>query len=213
MKKILQTVLAVTILWSCSPKIEDVSIEDLDITVSAVEPGTNFSQFKTYAIPDSVYIIEYDSDGNQKDSFALESLDDVIIDQVKEEMSKMGYSKVDTSQNPDVGIFVSRISKDHSGIGFTPGYCSGWGGGWWGYPGYGWCYPSYGYEYEYEYKTGSVIVDMIDMGSINKEENTFTAVWHMLSNGYLSGDNPPSEQRVRNNISRGFEQSQYLKTN
>ena len=211
MRKILQTVFAVSFFLSCSPKIEDVNIDDLDITVSAAEPGIDFSQYKTFAIPDSVYIIEYDEQGNQIDTFALTKLDKVALNQVNEEMSKLGYTKVDTSQNPDVGIFISRISESHSEVGFTPGYCSDWGGGYWGYPGYGWCYPSYGYEYEY--KTGSVIVDMIDMSSINQEENTFTVVWHMLSNGYLSGDTPPTERRVKNNISRGFEQSQYLKTN
>ncbi len=210
MKKILTLFFISSMFWGCSPKIDDISVEDLDITVTTHEEGTDFSSLGTYALADSVYIIAYDDDGNLiEDTFALENVDVIIIDQVRDEMTKLGYTEVDTSANPSVGIYISRVTNSVSGTGFVPGWC---GGGWWGYPGYGWCYPGYGYSYEY--KTGSLLVDMIDLQSRDDENNSFQVLWHMTSNGYITSDNINafSEPRVRANVSRGFEQSSYLQT-
>ncbi|MDB4835401.1 DUF4136 domain-containing protein [Cyclobacteriaceae bacterium] len=193
----------------CSPKVENVSIEDLDLTITTRDESMDFSPFSTYSMPDSVLVVS--TDENTADSFALEAIDHLIIDQIEVEMTKLGYSRVDTVQNPDVGIVASRITKDYTGVGYLPGWCSGGGGGWWGYPGYGWCYPGYGYEYSY--KTGSIIIDMIDINNIDHGNGQLKVLWHMMSNGYLNSDGSTSDRRVKTNITRGFEQSQYLKVN
>ena len=197
-------------LFSCSPKVEDVTYEDLDLNVSYRQDGSVFTQYKTYSLPDSVYIITGDDDN--LDSFARKDVDITILEEIEKQMDGYGYTKVDTSSNPDVGLLVSRLIIDHKGGGFSPGYCyPGWGWGW-GYPGSGWCYPGYGYTYNYS--TGSILIDMVDFKNHTPDGETSPELpWRYIANGYLN-DNAYvfNTNRLKANVARGFEQSPYLRT-
>ncbi len=47
-----------------------------------------------------------------------------------------------------------------------PGYGWGYPGWGWGYPGYGWGYPGYGYTYQY--KVGTIVLEMVDGDSFRE---------------------------------------------
>ena len=130
MKKILLLGLSGLMLCACAPKDIETNIDDLDLTVTNQKKGTVFTNYKTYAIPDSVYIIT--GNENNQDSFALDNTIDVtILNEIKTQMKSMGYTKVDLSADPDVGLFASRLIITTSGTSYVPGYCGdGWGWGW-----------------------------------------------------------------------------------
>jgi hypothetical protein len=212
MKKILLLGLSSLMLWGCSPKKIETSIDELDLTITKRKEGTDFTQYNTYAITDSVQII---TDDPNKDSSALQSVDITILAEVDVQLKKYGYTKIELKDTavtrPDVVIDVSRLVLTNSGTGYVPGYCGG-GGYWgWGYPGYGWCYP--GYTYDYNYSTGTIIVGYADLKLLDQDQQLIPVLWTMASNGYIQGDNNTiNHARVRTNIARGFEQSPYLQT-
>lgn len=211
MKKLFLIGMYSILLWACTPKREDVYIDDLDLTATSQRNGVDFTKYKTFALPDSIYIFQGDT--SLADSFALETVDEIILDEVEKQMKALNYTLLDKTENPDVGLEISRLVIENIGTGYVPGWCGGgWGGGWWGYPGYGYCYP--GYTYDYSYKTGTIIINYLDLINIDDTEKLINSNWVMTSNGYID-DNAKifDETRVRNNISRGFEQSQYLRTN
>ena len=211
MKKILLLALTSMMLWACSPKNITTSIDDLDLTITNHKEGTNFSNYKTYAIPDSVFIL---TDDENKDTFALTSADKTILNEVNTQMQKYGYAKIEIADTattpPDVVLNVARLIVTQEGTGYIPGYCGGgWGGGW-GYPGYGYCYP--GTAYDYDYSTGTVMVSMASFADFQLKKN-IPVLWTMASNGYISDDTyVANTSRIRTNIARGFEQSPYLQT-
>jgi len=217
MKKILLLGLSSMLFWACSPRDIDSTIEDLDLTITTQKEGTVFTNYQTYAIPDSVYIIT--GDENNLDSFARnQTIDVTILNEIDTQMEQLGYVKVDTSENPDVGIFVARLINTTEGTAYVPGYCGGgwgWGyggGGYWGYPGYGYCSP--GAAYEYNYSTGTVMVSMVDLNTVDVENEVLSVLWTMVSNGYIEDNTKTANKsRIQTNIARGFEQSPYLQTN
>jgi hypothetical protein len=214
MKRILLLGLSGLMLWGCSPKNTEATIDELDLTITNKKEGTDFSQYKTYAITDSVQIITEDPN---KDSSARQEVDIIILNEIDAQMDKYGYEKIalkDTAvRTPDIVLDVARLVLDNSGTAYVPGYCGGggyWGWGW-GYPSYGWCYP--GYAVDYNYSTGTVIVNYADLKLLDVEEQVITVLWTMTSNGYIQGDGKNvDESRVQTNIARGFEQSPYLQT-
>ena len=193
---------------ACAPTVEDVTYEDLDVNVSFKQDDADFQQYNTYAVADSVHIIT--GDENNLDSFALEAVDEVILEEIRNQMDGYGYTEAPKGTTPDVALIVARLVVDHTGGGFTPGYCyPGWG---WGWPGYGWCYPGYGYTYNYS--TGTIMIDMLDIknfgGNIGDDDHP-VAPWRYIANGYLKSTSIVfDERRVRENVARGFEQSTYL---
>ena len=130
MKKAFPLIVLLASLWACTPKVDEVSVEDLDITASTYELGTDFTQYKTYSMPDSVLLVGNDDDGNLDTTFSNNDIYRTILDQVETEMTKLGYNRV-SRDTGDVGILVSTITANYTGAGFVPGWCSGWGSGWW----------------------------------------------------------------------------------
>jgi hypothetical protein len=92
----------------------------------------------------------------------------------------------------------------------------GGGCGWWGwypwYPGYGcggyypWCC-----SYAYSYKTGTVILDMVEaLPDDGEEEVEYLGMWSAALNGVVSSSESSNVRRVLAGISTAFAQSPYL---
>jgi hypothetical protein len=204
MKKLLLLGVSAMLLWSCSPRSEDTTIDQLDLTITVPKDGTDFQQYKTYAIRDSVWVISSDPDTG--DSLAKTETDIVILEEINEQMAKLGYTKIEledtATTNPDLAVDVTRLVNNFSGGGYVPGYCSG-GWGYWGY-----CYP--GQVYSYSYDTGTITVSFLDLKNRQTGDEYLDLVWHLYANGYMQDNSLSNNNRLKANISRGFDQSTYL---
>jgi hypothetical protein len=128
-------VLTVAFTTSCGPTLKVSS--DYDRTV-------NFSAYKTY----SIYNLKSKGSVNQLN-------EDRIIKYLNAEMAKRGFKQ--DNHNPDLMVNALTVLKDKRGVSATN---YGYGGiyrpyGFWGAPGY----TSIS---TYDYKDGSLVIDMID---------------------------------------------------
>jgi len=195
---------AALFLWSCYPDGGFSSLGDYDVVVSQYDPEIDFTTYQTYVMPDSVVHI---IDEGREDEIT-HKFDDQILTALRDNMANIGYTEVDTTQNPNVSLLVYVNSKTRTGWSYYPGYGGWWG--WWGYyppywgPGYG------GWAVPYEYTTGTLAWEMIDNSSFNPADSTYKAVWGAAILGFLDDTDTNIKYRLSRDIDQAFNQSPYL---
>ncbi len=125
-------------------------------------------------------------------------------------MSAEGYTLVDKSSKPDVGVDVSRIISTSTGVISYSDYYDSYGGYWdpydWGYGGYNYYTPySYGV---YSISQGAISIDMLDLKNA-AANNKIVVIWTGLIRGEGLSDATSADSQVK----ALFDQSPYLKTN
>ena len=217
---ILAPLAAVAIFFaSCYPNNGTVYNSSLDTVMTLFDEKVDFTQFKTYAMPDS--IVNICDDPSSSDCIELDdNYDQEVLDQLASKFQDLGYTReLDPENNgADVFIFVSKVATKNVG-----GYSYPWWGYWGWYPGFGYPgYPGYppggwnpwypwGGTVVYTYTTGSLLVEMLNTKDFDENGGTVTSVWAGGMNGLLEGSQVP--ERITNNINQMFAQSPYLKTN
>jgi hypothetical protein len=180
---------------------------DYDMVLTLADPNAVFSNYSTYALPDTV--IHPVPDGQTDD--LTRAFDSQIISDVARNMDALGYTRVtDTTQTVSVVVLITATKSDWQVSGWYPG-------GWWGwypwYPGGGY-YPGYpGYGYSYSFSTGSILITMIDPDKWNPDSLPDGPVWGGALNGLLGDTRAGVSTRIRNGINQAFAQSPYLKVN
>ena len=180
---------------------------DYDMVLTLADPNAVFSNYSTYALPDSV--IHPVPDGQTDD--LTRAFDARIISDVVRNMNSLGYTRVtDTTQTVDVVVLLSAIKSEWQVSGWYPG---GWSGWYPWYPGGGW-YPGYpGYGYSYNFSTGTIFVTMIDVAKWNPDSPGDSPVWSAALNGLAGDTRSGTATRITNGINQAFAQSPYLKVN
>ena len=74
------------LLYACYPNV-DISLEETDLVITNRETKVDFSQFSTYAIPDSIVKI---IDGEAVDDPSVE-FDKLVLETVKSNLKDIGY--------------------------------------------------------------------------------------------------------------------------
>ena len=214
------------LLDGCYPN-DDISVNQTDLVLTGYYDSVNFTTLSTYYLADTVYPVRDDT----TDKSPVPN-SDVIIDQIVQNMSSYGYTRVtdvDTANPPDLMMATAAISVTTVTVGWWYPYYPGWGwgwykkssdgsrdadywyGGWWGYypPGWGWG----GVPYYSTYTTGTLLMEMTNPDDYRIVDNdTVTPMyWAGAVNGVLSGGSNVS--RITNGIDQAFLQSPYLKTN
>ncbi len=206
------------IISSCYPNNGTVYPSSLDTVLTLYDESVDFTQYKTYALPDSIVDV---GDPDDRDYVELtDKFDDDILNKVKSNLDALGYTQEPNPETngADVFIFVSKVaSKNYEAYSWW-GYW-GWYPGWGYYPPYGpgwnpW-YPWGGSTVVYTYTVGSILIDMFDPEKHDEANKTIGDVWRAGINGQLdSGSSDAATlERLNKNIDQAFEQSQYLKTN
>jgi hypothetical protein len=186
--------------------------EDLDVAITLYDESANFSENKTFAMPDTVMGI---GEGNL---VLTGEYDDDVINQVRNKMTFLGYQEVTdfTTEDPDVVILLSKSTSTSIDV-FT--YSPIWWDSWGYYPvwpiygpigpGYAPYYP-WGARTVQVYTSGTLIVEMLDADDLSMPER-IPAIWAGAINGIYDRDDPQLGARISENIDHLFDQSPYLK--
>ncbi len=181
-----------------------LTTEDYDVVFTKYNPDVNFSSFKTFAMPDSVFHLL----GEGEEDNISRQFDALILNLVVTNFERRGFVRVDSLENADAVVTVSVSDDTFSGTIYYPPY--------WGYPGWGWdwyYYPPYwGDVTYYEYNTGTIYVQFANIENVDGESILYTD-WMAIANGLLSSNIVQTQSRIEKSINQAFKQSPYLKTN
>ncbi len=191
------------LLWGCYPQGAEY-VDELDIVYSVYDNDYDFVGQGTYSLPDK--IVKITGKENQQPEYVKDIYAAPMLQQIESNMTKLGWSKVDVADGPDVQLLPAAWTS--TTILVSGGY---WGDYWcWYYPYYcggGWYYP---YPVYSSYTTGTFLMTMVDP---NKEstDGSKQVVWTSAINGLLQGTY--DVDRINKEIDQTFTQSPYLKTN
>ena len=197
--------LAFTIVSCRKDAVKNLTEDEARIYITNFDSTVNFRNYATYSIVDSVAVISNDRlTGREKNAY-----DQEVIAAVKNEMQQRGYSLVDKNSHPELGINISRITSNYTGVVSYPNYWDYYGSYndpfYWGYGGYGYYSPySYGV---YEIREGALSIDALDLKHVSN--NRIKTVWSALArgSGVFRTSNAASQ------VKSLFDQSPYLKRN
>ncbi len=204
--KIILLPAVIFILAACTkyPPADSRMLEDLAV-LTQYDVNTDFGQYHTFAIVDSIAYISDKDSGRYLDDNAR-----ALLNRISLNMINRGYLKVSKDDDPDFGINVSAIK-----ILNVTAYYPGW---YWGYPGY---YPPYwwgyggGYYYPYypvyytAYASGTLILDMINFKKKTTDEK-YPIVWNAFIRGLLTGDHTLGE--LESSIDQAFTQTPAIRS-
>ncbi len=191
--------------------MKNLTASESRIYITNRDSTVSFSEFKTFSVADSVGVIEDNQGiGKSNDDFDIN-----VIAKVREHLESRGFTEVSRDDSPDLGITVTRIYSNYTGIVSYPGYWGGYGGFYdpyyWGYGGYSYYDPIYygpNYYSTYQVTQGALAIDMLNLKDA-KDDNTIRPVWSALSRGSQVFNPATAEIQVN----AFFEQSPYLVTN
>lgn len=177
--------------------------EEQRIYITHRDPATNFAAARTFAVAETVVVIEGGSSRQQ-----YTPADQALVQAFATAMEGRGYTRVSNTARPDFGVQISRIIRTSTGTaiignqwGFwDPGF---WGPGWgWG-PGMGWGAPVWGTA-TYEVREGMLMFDVVDLrGSTG---TTVRVAW----NGLVRGPGLSNASAATDIVTRLFSQSSYI---
>lgn len=211
----------VLITSGCYPGSSDLATEDFDVVATLYNDQTNFGSIRTYAMPDTVMHITCDPNEDDRcdpdDEDISREHDTVILQTVAQKMNGLNYTRIPvediTPENvPDVVITVQATTTTWTGYVSYPwwgywGYYPGWPG--WG-PGWGPGYPVCCATGVYQYTTGSLLLEMLDIREANEGLQEVPAPWTAGINGLLSSSSQSNRSRIVSTINQAFDQSPYL---
>jgi hypothetical protein len=226
---------ALFMLASCH-KSETVYYDELDVTQTNYEVDFNFSSYSNFAMPDSTILkTNFMTDQEIADFFAAGGASENTKALLRSSFESRGYVYTDSYDNADFVAVPTVLMMKYSGtVYYPPGWWWGYPGYGWGYPGWGWGWPGYGwgypgYGYSYQYKTGTIVLEMVDGESFRamlewRESNPgqgqqsdanevpeMRIRWMATIDGYLTSNQEYNQERAKRGMDEAFEQSPYLK--
>ena len=131
-------------LTACnSSATDDLTPAESNVIITNYDRQADFSQYKTFSLPDSVLV-------ETNDSYTQSALptEQRFAERVATELINRGFTRTEAGQSADLGIAITRVNNRYTGVSVNPYagyYGSYWGGGfgagWGGYdpfysPGY-----------------------------------------------------------------------------
>ncbi len=183
--------------------LDHLSNDDTKLYITNYDSTASFSSFKTFSITDSVAVIR-DNHGNVK---AVTPTDSAFIAAVSTQMKQRGYTLVDKSQQPDLGVSLNRIYSSSTAV---VDYGSYWGDYYW--DAYYWGYPGYPYYSDYvgvyQVTDAAVAIDLLDLKDAAASKK-IKSVW----SGLIRGEDVINAATASADVQALFAQSPYLKAN
>ncbi|MEJ1238413.1 DUF4136 domain-containing protein [Chryseolinea sp. T2] len=191
----------VLLLAGCYPQGPDYA-EDTDVVYTTYDERYDFKSRETYSMPDKIVTDIKIDDGDTTYEFMADKFAAPIFDKIEENMTALGYDRVDLDASPDLYLTPAAIKS-------TNYFYSYWYDWWYPYWDWGWYYPPY-YSVS-SYTTGSLIMTLSDPSQAEDSPiNRSQTVWVSAANGLASYSYDIS--RVTKSIDQSFRQSPYLTT-
>jgi hypothetical protein len=200
------TLLMLTLVGCRKEPLDNLSEEESRIYITNHDGQADFSSYQTFSITDSVTVID-----NNEVGISYNKVDQAFIAAVKSNMQAKGYAYVTKSQSPDLALNVSRIIRTSTGIlsyNYWDMYDSFYNPYYWGYGGYGYGIPSWGYA-TYQVSEGLLSIDMADLKNASTNNNEIKLIW----NGTIRGSGIFDASTASSQVAALFEQSPYISNN
>ena len=190
--------------------IDGLTPQDQAVYVTNRDRTVNFSQYRTFSLPDSVIV-----ESNDRFSPSLTSTESQFITSVADSLTGRGFQRVERGQPADLGVAVIRVNNRYTGVGVNPYgsfYSNYWYGG--GFGGLGGFYdpflfPSY-YTYQVSDRYWEIrIVDLKNRttSTANPEQEQLRVIYSATVRGSEVTDANAAQQAV----TTLFSQSPYLR--
>ncbi len=213
---------SISLLFSCYP-YDSVYTDELDLTLTLYDQETNFTNYNTFWIRDSVGLISnYLTDAQIDKFYETGGTSDKLRDAIKKKFIDEGYTEAADIESSD--FFINNLVMKVESITYYPGWWYGYPGYWpyypywknssyYYYPGYPGYYPPYGGGYTYSTYYGTVYTEMIDTKSLiaSDVDNPIDILWQVFVNGIISDELTYDVSRLQRGYNEAFEQSPYLK--
>lgn len=191
----------------CAPDLPD-DVNTLDVVYTNFNPDFDFAQGTTFAIPENVVIVGGTPiQPGQKPPFIDFVAGRSILGAMRANMLARGFTQVSQFANPDYILFPT-VPESNSVV-FNYNW---WFWDWW-IPnlgtGLGWLYPGFRPEVVSSVSTGSLLIQLVNMKSVNAS-NQLEVNWVAILNGALTGSQTSNTERVVAGINQAFIQSPYI---
>ena len=187
--------------------INDLSPADSPVYITNYDRSVNFSQYKTFSLPDSVIIQSNDSYSAVKNSVA-----DAFVNQVAAGLTAKGFKRVARGDTADLGVAIIRINNQYTGVASNPYsyYSNYWGGGFGGFGGYGYN-PYYSSYYTYQVTDQYWEIQVVDLKNAPPNPTgTAKPDLNVIYDATIRGTDITDTQSVSNAVTAIFAQSPYL---
>ena len=177
-------------------------VSDLDVVATTHDATFDFAVPSTYSRPDRIPLITGDPTTSPPEQLDPQ-LTSLILNTLDNEMSAIGYTKVNVSAGPDLVITAGALKVTN--VTYYYGYwCTYWA---YYYP----CYPYYPPVVGVStYTVGTLLIDMAPFSTTTPPNNQIRGVWTAVIRGIQTGSASTDQTRIVNGISQAFIQSPYL---
>jgi len=190
--------------WSCNTEPDNLRLFDEFVVSTNYDKDAAFSTYATFAIPTDT--IGFISNTNPNDTIMVaNSANDfyprLVLQEVISNMNDRSYTRVDRTQNPDLGVnvYIVRDLNVSQQVIYPNYYYPS-------YYGYG-SYYSFPYVNTYAYNTGALVVEIVDLKNITPD-NKVKVIWSAQMGDVYSPVN--LIEQSMDAIEQAFKQSNYL---
>jgi hypothetical protein len=188
----------------------NLSPADSPVYITNYDRSINFSQYKTFSLPDSVVV-----ESNTGYQTSLGSVESGFVTGVANALSSRGFQRVAQGQTADLGVAVIRVNNRYTGVGVDPYgayYSNYWYGGFGGFGGY---YPYYPTYYTYQVADQYWEIQIVDLKNrpatgTGTGSGTDQQQLNVIYDATIRGTDVPDQQAVSTAVSTIFNQSPYL---
>ena len=190
--------------------LDGLKPEDSAVYITNRDRSVDFTQYRTFSLPDSVII-----ESNDRYSPSLTATESQFVTSVADALTGRGFQRVSQGQPADLGVAVIRVNNRYTGVGVNPYssyYSNYWYGGGFG-GGLGGFYdpllfPSY-YTYQVSDRYWEVrIVDLKNrvINATNSDQNPLQVIYSAT----IRGSEVTDANTARQAVTAIFNQSPYL---
>jgi hypothetical protein len=219
---------------SCYKEQDTTYLDEYDMTITYYDTDFDFKSYQKFMVRDSVMLFSDYLKDKEIEEFYTDGTSDQIRARIIDKFTKLGYTLTSNIEEADFAINPMVSLMEEEGLYYNwwwsyPGYW-GWYGGWYWkstnyyyYPPYWGWYPSYTY---YNYKTGSLVMEMVDGESVraynewldendpeNADPNDVPEIlfrWTASIEGVLGSTGDYNTDRAVRGFNEAFDQSPYL---
>lgn len=208
MKKIMFFASLALLATACHKEPTPQDADNEYLVYTSPSKDVTFTSYRTFDLVDSLLIIgQSDKPVYSQSQNAL-----ALIQAVRTNMENLGYIYTPSNPDADLGIQMTYIIKTERYVKYYndpywwldyPGY---WPSGFWG----NWTGFYYPYPVSYTYTTNALLIDMVDLTAVEREDKPLEVIWTSYIGGPAGSSVQGDVDRMKAAIDQAFVQSPYL---